>query len=126
MRLYSGRTTLSKFVIEHCHDDQRELAALLIDVAAGVKAISAVAGKGALGGGHGLINNVNVQGEAQHGLDVLANEIFIDHCDWNGLVAGMRARDGHRPVVMSGGEEAVVRAPGPARANTARMGHLRG
>ena len=76
MRLYSGRTTLSKFVIEHCHADQRDLAALLIDVAAAVKAISAVAGKGSLGGGHGLVDQVNVQGESQHGLDVLANELF--------------------------------------------------
>ena len=101
MRLYSGRTTLSKFVIEHCHADQRELAALLIDVAAAVKAISAVAGKGALGGGHGMVDNVNVQGESQHGLDVLANELFIDHCEWSGLVAGMVSEENELPIEVA-------------------------
>ena len=78
MRLYSGRTTLSKFLIEHCSSaERRELAALLIDVAAAIKAISAVAGKGALGGNHGVIGAINVQGEEQNGLDVLTNEIFV-------------------------------------------------
>jgi fructose-1,6-bisphosphatase I/sedoheptulose-1,7-bisphosphatase len=98
MRLYSGRTTLSKFLIEHCHTDQRDLAALLIDVAAAVKAISSVAGKGALGGGHGVVGVVNVQGEEQHGLDVLANEIFIDHCEWSGPVAGMLSEENREPI----------------------------
>jgi fructose-1,6-bisphosphatase I/sedoheptulose-1,7-bisphosphatase len=102
MRLYSGRTTLSKFVIEHCHVEERQLAALLIDVAAAVKAISAVAGKGALGGGHGIIDNVNVQGEEQHGLDVLANELFIDHCEWSGLVAGMVSEENEEPIPVKG------------------------
>jgi fructose-1,6-bisphosphatase len=101
MRLYSGRTTLSKFVIEHCHAEQRQLAALLIDVAAAVKAISAVAGKGALSGSHGVIDNINVQGEAQHGLDVLANELFIDHCQWSGLIAGMVSEENEAPISQS-------------------------
>src|SRR5262245_37463404 len=41
------------------------------------------------------------------------------------LIAGMSARDGHRPVAMSAGKELIVRAPG-AGENTARMGDLRG
>lgn len=102
MRLYSGRTTLSKFLIEHCHAEQRELAALLIDVAAAVKAISSVAGKGVLGGGHGVVGGVNVQGEEQHGLDVLANELFIDHCAWSGLVAGMVSEENEEPIPAGG------------------------
>lgn len=102
MRLYSGRTTLSKFLIEHCHAEQRELAALLIDVAAAVKTISSVAGKGVLGGGHGIVGGANVQGEEQHGLDVLANELFIDHCAWSGLVAGMLSEENEAPIPVQG------------------------
>jgi fructose-1,6-bisphosphatase I/sedoheptulose-1,7-bisphosphatase len=98
MRLHSGRTTLSKFLIEHCHAEQRELGALLIDVAAAVKAISSVAGKGALGGGQGTLGSVNVQGEEQHGLDVLANEILIDHCGWSGNLAGMLSEENEEPL----------------------------
>ncbi|WP_349261151.1 class 1 fructose-bisphosphatase [Povalibacter sp.] len=96
--MYSGRTTLSKFLIEHCHAEQRELAALLIDVAAAVKAISSVAGKGVLGGGHGMVGGVNVQGEEQHGLDVLADEIFVDHCEWSGQIAGMLSEENENPL----------------------------
>src|SRR5690606_1876426 len=97
MRLYSGRTTLSKFLIEHCHAEQRELAALLIDVAAAVKAISSVAGKGKLGGGYGFGGATSTHGEEQQGLDVLANELFIDHCEWSGLVAGMLSEANAEP-----------------------------
>ncbi len=102
MRLYSGRTTLSKFLIEHCHTEQRELAALLIDVAAAVKAISSVAGKGVLGGGHGIIGGTNVHGDEQHGLNVLANELFIDQCAWSGLVAGMISEEDETPIAVQG------------------------
>jgi fructose-1,6-bisphosphatase I / sedoheptulose-1,7-bisphosphatase len=98
MRLYSGRTTLSKFLIEHCHADQRELAALLVDVAAAVKAISSVAGKGALGGGHG---EINIHGEPQHGLAQIAHDMFIDHCEWSGLVAGMLSEGHEAPIDVS-------------------------
>jgi len=101
MRLYSGRTTLSKFLIEHCHTEQRELAALLIDVAAAVKAISSVAGKGKLGGGYGVASALNVQGEEQHALDVLANELFIDHCEWSGLVAGILSERNEEPIPIN-------------------------
>src|SRR5690606_35274462 len=110
MRLYSGRTTLSKFLIEHCHTDQRELAALLIDVAAAVKAISSVAGKGKLGGGYGVAGAMTIQGEEQHSLDVLANELFIDHCEWSGLVAGMLSAENEEPI--------------PGKSELQRGGHL--
>ncbi len=86
-----GRTTLSKFLIEQLKGspDSNALAALLVDVAAAIKAISAVAAKGALGGNQGTLDTVNVQGETQKPLDVLTNEIILRHCDWGGLVAGM-------------------------------------
>ena len=41
----------------------------------------------------------------------------------NDFVAGMSPRDGHRPVVMAGGDEIVVRAPRPC-ADTAGMGYF--
>lgn len=100
MRMYSGRTTLSKFLIEHCHDtpERQQLAALLIDVAAAVKAISSITGKGALGNTHGTVGVVNVQGEEQHRLDVIANDVMIDHCEWSGQVAGMVSEENELPL----------------------------
>jgi fructose-1,6-bisphosphatase I / sedoheptulose-1,7-bisphosphatase len=94
-----GRTTLSKFLIEQLKGspDSNALAALLVDVAAAIKAISAVAAKGALGGHYGTLDSVNVQGETQKPLDVLTNEIILRHCDWGGLVAGMASEEMEEP-----------------------------
>ena len=84
-----GRTTLSKFVIEHTRAQHAELGALLIDVAAAVKTISAMVAKGALGGNLGALDSTNVQGEVQKKLDVLTNEAILRHCEWGGQLAGM-------------------------------------
>ncbi len=104
MSMYTGRTTLSKFLIEHLSDqgDQGQLAALLVDVAAAVKSISAICGKGALGGSYGLAGNVNVQGEDQKKLDIISNEIFIDHCNWGGQVAAMASEENEEIVAVKG------------------------
>ena len=50
--MHLGRTTLSKFLIQQLSgiEGATDLAALLVDVAAAVKAISAMTAKGALGG----------------------------------------------------------------------------
>jgi len=88
-----GRTTLSKFVIEHTRASHGELGALLIDVAAAVKTISAMVAKGALGGSLGALDSTNVQGEVQKKLDVLTNEAILRHCEWGGQLAGMASEE---------------------------------
>jgi len=97
--MFHGRTTLSKFLIEQLRGspESSALAALLVDVAAAIKAISAVAAKGALSGAHGTLDTVNVQGEAQKPLDVLTNEIMLRHCEWGGLVAAMASEEMEEP-----------------------------
>jgi fructose-1,6-bisphosphatase len=82
--MYLGRTTLSKFLIQQLGGiaGAGDLGALLVDVAAAVKAIAAMTAKGALGGR-------NVQSEMQQKLDLLAHEIMIRSCEWGGLLAGM-------------------------------------
>lgn len=88
-----GRTTLSKFVIEQSRQQNNDLGALLIDVAAAVKTISAMVAKGALGGHHGALDSTNVQGEVQKKLDVLTNEAILHHCEWGGQLAGMASEE---------------------------------
>jgi fructose-1,6-bisphosphatase I / sedoheptulose-1,7-bisphosphatase len=97
--MFNRRTTLSKFLIEQLKGspDSQALAALLVDVAAAIKAISAVAAKGALEGNTGSLETQNVQGETQKPLDVLTNEIMLRHCDWGGLVAGMASEEMEAP-----------------------------
>jgi fructose-1,6-bisphosphatase I / sedoheptulose-1,7-bisphosphatase len=97
--MYLGRTTLSKFLIQQLTDipDASDLGALLVDVAAAVKAISAMTAKGALGGYLGEHGTRNVQGEAQQKLDVLAHEVMIRSCEWGGLLAGMVSEEREEP-----------------------------
>jgi fructose-1,6-bisphosphatase len=93
--MHLGRTTLSKFLIQQLKGipGASDLGALLVDVAAAVKAISAMTAKGALGGFLGEVGATNVQGETQKKLDVLANDAVIRSCEWGGLVAGMASEE---------------------------------
>ena len=89
-----GRTTLSKFLIDaldrQCPPRRASgLSALLIDVAASIKTIAATLTRGALDGNYGSARSANVHGEEQKKLDVLTNDIFLQHCEWDGLLAGM-------------------------------------
>jgi fructose-1,6-bisphosphatase len=99
-----GLTTLSKFLIQQLDgiEGARELGALLVDVAAAVKAISAMTAKGALAGVLGKIDASNVHGETQAKLDVLANEAMLRSCEWGGLVAGMASEEMEEPYPVPG------------------------
>jgi fructose-1,6-bisphosphatase len=95
--MQDGRTTLSKFLIDTldrppCTEHTRDtagLSALLIDVAAAIKSISAMLTRGALGGNYGSAQTVNTHGEEQKKLDVSTNDIFVQQCEWDGLLAAM-------------------------------------
>jgi len=100
--MHHKKTTLSKFLIEQMRgeDALRDLAALLIDVAAAVKAIAAVVSKGALGDEVGSADTENVQGEVQKKLDVLTNELVLRYCEWGGQIAGMLSEEMEEPVTV--------------------------
>ncbi|GAB5094421.1 MULTISPECIES: class 1 fructose-bisphosphatase [unclassified Caballeronia] len=92
--MQDGRTTLSKFLIDTLDrkpgpDAASGLSALLIDVAASIKTIAAALTRGALGGQHGSASSINLHGEEQKKLDLVTNDIFLQHCEWDGLLAGM-------------------------------------
>jgi fructose-1,6-bisphosphatase I/sedoheptulose-1,7-bisphosphatase len=100
--MHLGRTTLSKFLIQQLTGipGAADLGALLVDVAAAVKAISAMTAKGALGGYLGEHGGRNVQGEIQQKLDVLAHEAMIRSCEWGGLIAGMASEELEDPYAV--------------------------
>ena len=97
--MHLGRTTLSKFLIQQLNGEGsgNDLGALLVDVAAAVKAISAVTAKGALGAALGAAGARNVHGEQQTKLDLLANAVILRSCEWGGLVAGMASEELDEP-----------------------------
>jgi fructose-1,6-bisphosphatase len=94
-----GRTTLSKFIIE----EQRKLAggaeliALVNDIQTACKYIASAVARGALAGARGATGNLNVQGEDQKPLDVIANDIMQDSCEWGGYLAGMVSEEMEAP-----------------------------
>jgi len=100
--MHLGRTTLSKFLIQQLDgiEDARDLGALLVDVAAAVKAIAAMTAKGALGGYLGKVDSANVHGEIQATLDVVANDTILRTCEWGGLVAGMASEELEAPYAI--------------------------
>jgi fructose-1,6-bisphosphatase I/sedoheptulose-1,7-bisphosphatase/fructose-1,6-bisphosphatase I len=98
--MHQGRTTLSKFLIQQLKGtpEQNDLAALLVDIAACVKAITAMTAKGELGGVLGSLDSTNVQGETQKKLDVLSNTAFVNTFAMGGLVAGLASEEMDDPV----------------------------
>ena len=99
------RTTLSKFIIE----DQRraaapepELTSLLNDIQTACKLIAVAASRGGIAvpgdmRAPAMETAVNVQGEQQKPLDVIANDIMIGTCEWGGQLAGMVSEEMERP-----------------------------
>ncbi len=96
--------TLTRFLIDQQYQAQAvssDLRLLLEVVARAVKAISVNVGKGALAGVLGEHANpagtgaasLNVQGEAQKKLDVIANEILLEANEWGGHLAAMASEE---------------------------------
>jgi fructose-1,6-bisphosphatase I/sedoheptulose-1,7-bisphosphatase/fructose-1,6-bisphosphatase I len=93
--MHQGRTTLSKFLIQQLQGspEQNDLAALMVDIAACVKSISAMTSKGMLGDVLDSLDSTNVHGETQKKLDVLSNSVFINTFSMGGLVAGLASEE---------------------------------
>ncbi len=92
--------TLTRFLIE----EQRRFnnatggfTGLINDVRLACKRIARVIGKGALADALGSVGTVNVQGETQMKLDVLANEIFVRTNEWGGQLRGMLSEEMEDP-----------------------------
>ncbi len=101
----TGRTTLAKFVIE----EQRrapgatgEFSALLVDLATALKGISVLLGRGAISGALGDAGTENGQGERQKTMDVLANEILLGACEWDGQLAALASEEMDAPYLVPG------------------------
>jgi fructose-1,6-bisphosphatase I/sedoheptulose-1,7-bisphosphatase len=100
--MHLGRTTLSKFLIQQLQSEGKgDLAALLVDVAAAVKAISSMTAKGGLADILGSLETENIQGETQKKLDVLSDQAFINTFQLGGLVAGLASEENDEPIPVA-------------------------
>jgi fructose-1,6-bisphosphatase I/sedoheptulose-1,7-bisphosphatase len=102
-----GKTTLTQFLIEtrRRHPEATgDLNGVITDVALACKAISRKVQLGALlGNAPGTLagaGSINVQGEEQKALDVLANQMFLRSNEWGGHVAGMVSEELEQPYQL--------------------------
>jgi len=97
-------TTFTEFVIEeqrrNTHADP-ELTTLLGDLEAACKRIGVAVSRGALSSDDaGVSVNVNVQGETQKPLDIIANEIMLKECARGGALRGMVSEELEEPSII--------------------------
>ncbi|HEY7244284.1 MAG TPA: class 1 fructose-bisphosphatase [Xanthobacteraceae bacterium] len=101
--MLAERTTLNQFLIEERRNHPEatgDLNSLVNDVALACKAIAKRVAYGAVENVLGPTTTVNVQGEKQHKLDVLANDLFLRANEWGGHLAGMVSEEMDVPFVI--------------------------
>ena len=97
----SQRWTLTRYLIEERRrypDASGELNALILDISLACKAIARIVAMGTLGDGLPSGGAVNVQGEIQQPLDVIANDVFLRMNEWNGHLAGAASEEMDEPM----------------------------
>ena len=90
------RQTLTKHLIQERRRFPKatgDFNTLLFDVATACKRIAAAVSRGALAAHAGVVTRVNVQGEQQHDLDVIANETMLRSCEASGTLAAMASEE---------------------------------
>lgn len=87
--------TLEKYLIdfEQENPDSYGIKAAIEDVAAACIRIMDLVGRGPLIGIHGAAGEQNIQGEDQQKLDILSNQILLDHLAWSGNFAGLASEE---------------------------------
>jgi fructose-1,6-bisphosphatase I len=100
----SGPCSLTRFLIEEKRHGRinPDLRLLIEVVARACKTIAVHVGKGALGGvlgdaGTGNAASINVQGEAQKKLDVIANDVLLEANAWGGHLAACASEEMDEP-----------------------------
>ncbi len=94
--------TLAQFLIEERRrfpEASGAFNSLLLGVALACKSLSRRVAYGALSGLHGAVGEINVQGEAQQKLDVIANDTFLHCLQWGGDARGMLSEEMEQPWI---------------------------
>lgn len=94
--------TLTQFLIEERRRYPGASGAfnsLILGVALACKVLAKRVAFGAISGLHGAVGEINVQGEAQQKLDVLANDVFLHCLQWGGYARGMLSEEMEDPWI---------------------------
>ena len=88
--------SVGQFIVEsqRAHSDASgDLSGLLNDIVSACKQISHLVGRSSLTGLGGYADSENIQGETQKKLDIISNEVMIDHLKWTGHLAAMASEE---------------------------------
>jgi len=94
------RSTFSKFIIENERrgpNPDPDLTGLLNDIQTSCKFIASAVSCGALIARDDAATSVNSQGEDQKPLDIVANAIIVETCEWSGRLCGMASEEMEQP-----------------------------
>jgi fructose-1,6-bisphosphatase I / sedoheptulose-1,7-bisphosphatase len=94
------KRTITEFMIEEQRrfpEATGDFTAVLNHMRLACKRISFIVGRGALGAAQGATESVNVQGETQMKIDVIANDIFLRTSEFGGQLAGMVSEELDEP-----------------------------
>jgi len=81
-----------------------DMIELIHEVSITCKEIAATVSRGELSGVLGVAGSENVQGETQKELDIITNDIMVDHMSLTGLVAGMGSEEVDDPIDVPANE----------------------
>lgn len=91
---------IGKSVIQYLVEEQRRfskstgsLTGLMTDIVSACKKISHLVNRSGISGHGGVADSENVQGEVQKKLDIITNDVMIDHLNWTGHLAGMASEE---------------------------------
>ena len=97
--------TLSRYIMDETearHPGSASLAFILQSIAVASKVIANAVARAGMQGLGGLRGEVNIQGEDQKKLDVLANDVFINALIGSKKVSVMVSEENELPIVVEG------------------------
>ena len=92
----NSHTNLSQFIIEQQRANSQsadDLSGLMNDIASACKKISHLVNRSGIIGIGGAAESENVQGEVQKELDIITNDVMVDHLNWTGHFAAMASEE---------------------------------
>jgi len=88
--------SITQFIIEQQRVHQNstgEMSGLLNDIVSACKKISHLVNRSGIIGIGGAAESENVQGEVQKKLDIITNDVMVDHLNWTGHLAAMASEE---------------------------------
>ena len=88
--------SITQFIIEQqrAHKNSTgEMSGLLNDIVSACKKISHLVNRSGIIGIGGAAESENVQGEKQKKLDIITNDVMVDHLNWTGHLAAMASEE---------------------------------